>query len=104
MSRPSLSMLAARCRVAETQIARIGSEWQHYSGGYYRVTGFGIDEPTGDVEVQYEPISITPSEHSHLEGLTFHRKAREWHELVNDGLITKPRFRRVVRTEQFVEA
>lgn len=80
-TRPSLYSLAGDCRAAENLIASIGSEWKHYRGDVYMVTGYGIDEPTGEVAIQYTPAYSGESPRG-LDGLTFHRPASEWKEII----------------------
>jgi hypothetical protein len=31
----------------------VGTEWQHYGGDVYEITGHGVDEETGQPEVRY---------------------------------------------------
>jgi hypothetical protein len=31
----------------------VGTEWQHYNGDVYEITGHGVDEATGKPEVRY---------------------------------------------------
>lgn len=90
MSRPSLASLAASCRLAAFDLP-VGSEWRHYKGDAYEIVGFGVNEGTGKVEVQYRParplddglperrrLVVGPD----YDGLVLHRPVDEWQQIV----------------------
>lgn len=91
MTRTALSQLAARCRIAAYDLP-VGSEWRHYGGDVYEITGYGVREATGEVEVEYRPAAelatgdLRPrsirDRGPDLSGLTFHRPVSEWQEQV----------------------
>jgi hypothetical protein len=50
--RPTLSELWRAVQDASRRFP-VGTEWQHYGGETYEVSGHGIDEETGKAEVRY---------------------------------------------------
>jgi hypothetical protein len=89
----------------------VGTEWQHYGGSVYEITGHGVDEETGEPEVRYvaarqledsrcvtsaASTSVTsprtsPARSSFTASLS---------KMASEGT-QGPRFRRVYRTESF---
>lgn len=105
-ARPSLSTLAAACRIAAMKIP-VGSFWRHTSGDVYEVIGMSIRESTGEVEVVYRPAEKLEEDRYHglrrvhigepdLSGLSFHRPVDEWRETVTIETGGTP-----VQTERF---
>lgn len=101
MTRPTLSQLAARCRIAAYDLP-VRSEWRHYGGNVYEIVGFGVGEASGEIEVEYRPAApLSTGDHRpvsirdmgpDLSGLTFHRPLAEWQETVtvSRGELMKP--------------
>lgn len=103
----------------------VGTEWQHYSGGIYEITGHGVDEETGEAEVRY--VRARPLEDSRVSyrmtrfgdfpkeyerEVEFHRPLSKMEGYADwpiyavgrrEPVMTKSgtRFRRVYRTESF---
>lgn len=90
----------------------VGTEWQHYNGDVYEITGHGVDEETGEPEVRY--VRALPLEDSRTNNrmvlvrigdfpadyareVEFHRVLSKMESVGTQG----PRFRRVYRTESF---
>lgn len=89
MSRPSLDDLRAHIRLWANRLP-IGSEWRHYSGKVYEITGFGVNEKTEQIEVEYREASIGDKLELYALGsslpvnldITFHREAALWEDEV----------------------
>jgi hypothetical protein len=107
--RKSLRELAALCRIAAMDMP-VGSFWRHYRGDIYEIVGFGVQESTGQIEVEYRPAPPLEDHRYHgltmrridepdLTGLSFHRPASEWLTHVTDKNVSVPRFVRVRRRE-----
>jgi hypothetical protein len=90
--RKSLTELAALCRIAAMDVP-VGSFWRHYGGDIYEVVGFGVQESTGEVEVEYRPapkleddrydgLKMQRFGEPDLTGLNFHRPFAEWDQKV----------------------
>lgn len=98
--RKSLSELAQMCRT-QNNIYR-GTYWRHYGGDFYVINGFGVDEETNELEVQYSPVQVQTTSYGYkiedserLEGLAFHRpRSKFFSDTYADGKKV-PRFRRV---------
>lgn len=103
----------------------VGTEWQHYGGDVYEITGHGVDEETGEAEVRYvraRPLEdnrvsfrlckIGDFPEDYAREVEFHRVLSK---MVGDAdwpvyavgrsepiaSSQGPRFRRVYRTERF---
>ena len=121
--RPTLSQLAARCRIASMEIPA-GSFWKHYkSDDVYEVIGMSIREADGDVEVLYRPAPrLEEDRYGGLERyyinepdlsfLSLHRPVSEWQEFVTvelpnstdlNNTLEIERFRRVRRVEVYAD-
>ncbi len=97
--RESLVDLARTCR-ALTHIYG-GTYWRHYKGQAYKITGFGIDEETNDIEVRYSPVIIQDSPRGpaikkcrETDDLEFHRTRDKFFSFLDEGETTQ-RFTRV---------
>jgi hypothetical protein len=105
----------------------VGTEWQHYGGDVYEITGHGVDEETGEAEVRY--VRARPLEDSRVGHCMVlvrvgdfpreYAREVEFHRIISkmegtadwpiyavgrrEPVATKtgPRFRRVYRTESF---
>lgn len=88
----------------------VGTEWQHYGGTVYEITGHGVDEETGEPEVRYAAarqledsrvcfrrLSIGDFPKDYAREVEFHRTLSKMESEGTQG----PRFRRVYRTESF---
>lgn len=112
MTRPTLSQLSYRQRMA-AHVVHLGSFWLHQATGkVYEVTGHHIREADGEPMVEYRPTmcddlpeKIGFGEES-ITRLRFSRPAIDFFEQVmftgDDGEETGPRFVEVRRSEEWV--
>lgn len=92
----------------------VGSEWMHYLGDVYEITGHGVDEATGEVEVRYRrsaPLSdgrpmirttrLGDFPPEYIRQIEFHRPLASFAGMVEGS--DDRRFRPVRRCEHFEE-
>lgn len=122
--RPSIQELWRGIQEAKRKFP-VATEWQHYSGDVYEITGHGVDEETGEAEVRY--VRARPLEDGRVDyrirrvgdfpadyarEVEFHRPLSQmegtgdWPVYAvgcREPVMTKsgPRFRRTYRTERF---
>jgi hypothetical protein len=106
--RPTLSELWRAVQDARRRFP-VGTEWQHYGGDTYEVTGHGIDEESSKAEVRYIRARSLADDRAKLSvhngnfpidfarEIEFHRNVDVFGGKV-DG---KPRFTRVRRCEHY---
>lgn len=74
--------LGSRLAQAESLVP-VGTLWTHYRGATVVVLGHGLNEQTGEAQVQYRHV---------CDGVTWHRPLSSWLAHVRDGETFAPRF------------
>jgi hypothetical protein len=122
--RPTIQELW-RCVQEAKRKFPVGTEWQHYGGDVYEITGHGVGEETGEAEVRYvraRPLEDSRVSYSRLHigdfpadyarEVEFHRPLSKMQGYADWPVFavgqrepattqSGPRFRRVYRTENF---
>ncbi len=75
----SANVLREKLAVAENQVPT--GLYRHYKGNRYEVTGYGINESTMEVDIEYMSIDT---------GIRFHRSLKSWLAPVDNGLRFTP--------------